>query len=909
MCPAKVKTKRVAPSPLSFFKGGLAGFLDRHFDLGPVTPLAPGNEHDDGEISLASLIPYTVPYDDQTIITKDDALISVMKLGGIYSDSLSAGRLKGFAQMRNTLWRAIADPTITVYAHLIRRKTTEYPEGEGEVFLSRAFNRAWRQNFEDDPFYVNDIYLTLVCSRVQQRSGLVGDLITSINKKLNRVTNAKEDDPFLEQSRKMQDCISRIVLILSDYGPRILRIQRWPKFDQQRVKAAQAFSEFLRFGLPRAPFVERFGLQPDYNADDVLDYLGPETSEIESFLAYLVNLQETRVAVTSDPIDRRILHSSVNAKLLGKFLEIESIGSRRIASVVSMGAWPEKPNARMLDDLLTTPAEFVMTQSFRFVGRLEADIELQRQIRQLAANDEEANEENIEASKAMRANLLAGRAVDGLHHFTILVHVEAPAEIENPEDKKNAIEALNDAVSKVTKGFLRMSVKPIREYLGTMTFFLSQLPGQHPKFIGRRGTITSENFAGFFSMHNTARGRIDGNLWGPAIMPFRTVTGSAYQYNFHREMDGMVPGHLGVAGKTGSGKTAIVTALLTMADKARPKVFYFDNREGAYVYMMAMGGKHYRLSPIRRTGWNPFQLPDTEENRLLLTDLMRMMREYHGERASEADFERFNKAINENYDLPNPKDRRLRNIAWCFGSIDKSTLASSMKAWYGDGALAGIFDNEEDNIDFGQCRHYCFEQRELIVDGVARKELPIMLHYLMHRITLSMNGDPFIIVLDEGQNLVKHQIWQQKIDSLIMQIRRKNGLLVFITPDARYLYDPVESIRKQSASLLLLPDKEAERGDYVNHLELTDDAFRFVQQDAMPRDFLVKRGDDNIRLNFDLDVPNLKQFIPILSGNEKSARLMHAIIEEFGTTDPDVWVPVLMDRAMAQNTHNLRLVA
>jgi type IV secretion system protein VirB4 len=112
-----------------------------------------------------------------------------------------------------------------------------------------------------------------------------------------------------------------------------------------------------------------------------------------------------------------------------------------------------------------------------------------------------------------------------------------------------------------------------------------------------------------------------------------------------------------------------------------------------------------------------------------------------------------------------------------------------------EGANWGVFDNEDDRIDLSTCRHYCYEMRQLIKDGAARPELPVVLSYPFHRIEQAMNGEPFIPVLEEGQNLVKHAYWRDKIDSYIMQIRRKNGLLIFVTPDAKYLYSETDSIQ------------------------------------------------------------------------------------------------------------------
>ncbi|MBD4589935.1 type VI secretion protein, partial [Xanthomonas citri pv. citri] len=91
--------------------------------------------------------------------------------------------------------------------------------------------------------------------------------------------------------------------------------------------------------------------------------------------------------------------------------------------------------------------------------------------------------------------------------------------------------------------------------------------------------------------------------------------------------------------------------------------------------------------------------------------------------------------------------------------------------------------------------------------------------------------------------LVKHAYWREKIDSYIMQIRRKNGLLVFVTPDAKYLYCETDSIQKQTATKIYLPNGEAKRTDLVDVLGLTPAEYEFVR-DTPPenRTFLIRRG-------------------------------------------------------------------
>jgi type IV secretion system protein VirB4 len=306
------------------------------------------------------------------------------------------------------------------------------------------------------------------------------------------------------------------------------------------------------------------------------------------------------------------------------------------------------------------------------------------------------------------------------------------------------------------------------------------------------------------------------------------------------------------------------------------------------------------LTVQRPTGWNPFQLPDTPENRTYLIELLSLMRTCYGGAVSPDDMERFHAAIEENYGLLLP-ERRLRHIAWCFGQGD---LHKAMRLWYGDGANAGCFDNETDNIDLSQCRHYCYEMGELIRDGAARPELAVVLSYPFHRIAQAMNGEPFILVLEEGQNLVTHAYWRDKIDAYLMQIRRKNGIVIFVTPDPKYLYCETDSIKKQAVTQLYLPNSNAVRRDYVDELGRTQAQYEFIR-DTPPesRKLLICRGRESVKAVFDLsDIPEV---IPVLSSNEKGVRLMHDILEELKTDDPQIWVPVFMARALATGTHNI----
>lgn len=147
---------------------GITNFIKEKFDLSLSVPEPDGLAIARKEKPLREILPYTVHYDDETIITKDDGLVQVIKLDGLYYESLTLQQIKQFERQRNTILRSIANSDRGIYVHLIRRKVTSYPGGEGETWFSRQFNAAWKSHYQQNSFFVNDIYISIVQNRVRQ---------------------------------------------------------------------------------------------------------------------------------------------------------------------------------------------------------------------------------------------------------------------------------------------------------------------------------------------------------------------------------------------------------------------------------------------------------------------------------------------------------------------------------------------------------------------------------------------------------------------------------------------------------------------------------------------------------------------------------------------------------------------
>ncbi|MDU8387927.1 MULTISPECIES: type VI secretion protein [Pseudomonas] len=879
--------------------------------------LSLGIQHPEGamldldELTVSQMVPYDVHYDDETVQTTDDALVQVLKIDGLMFDSLSAQQIKMFEQRRNTVLRTVASSDLAIYAHVIRRKIYDFPDGEGGTWFSRTLNKALRKRYASRGFYVNEIYISLVRRRF--RGGVPGLLDRGIALITGNSSSQNEEESLERMADGLYKASNLVMRGLSDYGVKRLRIQRHPVATNGKIDRETAYQSVKRFLWDWDNFKENLGDHEEYAEDEFVDYLGEEFCEISSFFNYLINLSYRKIPVTELAIKESLPYARLNFRILSNMCEVRGNTDARIGAMLSMGEWPRRTPSRMMDKFMQQPVEFIITQSFFFLNRIESESAMMDETRRITVADPHkiSEDDSKELTEGIRA-LRRGDSVNGAHHLTIFIHVPSLPMV-NDENRKENMRTLDHAVGLVEGCFVDMNVKPVREWFAMETFFWSQLPGQQDALIGRRGKIKSGNFAGFVSLHNFARGRREGNLWGHAITAFETESGTQYNFNFHREMEGMVAGHMGLSADTGSGKTTLLAELVSEADKAFPVVYWFDNKFGAKVFMKAMGGVHTLLSPHACMHWNPFKLPDTPQNRAYLVDLQILMRECYASPknpTTEDHIKRFKNAVDENYDLPFV-DRRLRNIVWTYGNGE---LADSMAIWHGakgiTGANAGVFDNENDNIDLTKSRHYCFEMMELLKNQEARPELAVVMSYPLHRIELAMDGRPFILVLEEGQNLVKNEFWRKRIDSFIMQIRRKNGILIFVTPDAKYFHSETDSIDKQTVTKIYLANDTVKDEDHQNLTVVEREWLRKL--DPKERKFLIRRGQESIRACFDLssDKPDedLSDFIPVLSSNDVGVALMESIIERLGTDEPSVWVPVFMQEAKAKNTHNLRAV-
>lgn len=594
-----------------------------------------------------------------------------------------------------------------------------------------------------------------------------------------------------------------------------------------------------------------------------------DCSEVLEFLSLLIEGETRPVLMPEEDVGhylptRRISFGQETVELAGG-------GGREPAYVgmVAIKDYPVRTAPGMLDELLRLPVEMTVSQSFGFVERHDALSRMNLALRRMWSADDEAISLRDSLADA-KDDAAAGRASFGEHHLTVAIRADTPA-------------AVDEGVAEVIAGLADIGVIAVREDIAVELAFWAQLPGNF-KYIVRKGLVSTSNFASLASGHNFPIGEAEGNHWGQALTLLETTAAGPYYFNFHtRDL-----GNFTIIGPTGSGKTVVLNFLLAQARKYRPRLMFFDKDRGAELFIRAIGGRYDVLRPGSPSGLNPLQLDDTPANRQFLLDWVGLL---IGEATVQESLQ-IKDAIDACFAQP-ARHRRLKNLAQLFRGAHRphaEDLWGRLRPWWGDGEHAWLFDNAEDLTDIA-AETVGFDMTAILDDRTTRS--PAMM-YLFHRVEERLDGSAAIVVVDEGWKALDDEVFVRRIKDWEKTIRKRNGIVGFATQSAQ---DALESqiasaIIEQAATQIFMVNPKARVEDYVEGFGLTRHEYELIK--SLPDSthcFLVKRGGESVLAR--LDLTGEKDLLVILSGRERTVRLLDGIRQRVGDAPEDWMLPLL----------------
>ncbi len=505
-----------------------------------------------------------------------------------------------------------------------------------------------------------------------------------------------------------------------------------------------------------------------YGAQPLGDYAGPNgttNNELLELLSALYNGEMRPVRRPGDDVDigHMLPYRRVSFGL--DALEQRGSGAPDFSAILGLKDYPEATTPGLLDALLRLPYEMIVSESYAPTERQTARERMDLAIRRLKSADEEAAAERGDMLAARDA-LGAGSVGFGDHHLTVLV-------------RERDLARLDDAAAACAAAISDTGAIAVREDTNLEPSFWGQFPGNEG-YLVRRALISSANMASFGSLHGFALGKPDGNHWGEAVTLLQTTSSTPFFFNFHH---GDL-GNFSVIGPSGSGKTVVMNFLAAQAQKFKPRTVLFDKDRGAELFIRGIGGRYDSIRSGEPTGFNPLALPDTPGNRGFLRDWLSVMLKAEGPEEDATIATAVDAAYANDGSL-----RRLRHFKELLSGARRpqpGDLADRLAAWIGDGEHGWLFDNAEDKLDLG-ARVLGFDMTALLENPKLRT--PTMM-YLFHRIEERLDGDPTMILIDEGWKALDDEIFAARIRDWLKTLRKRNALVGFATQSAR---DALES--------------------------------------------------------------------------------------------------------------------
>lgn len=610
-----------------------------------------------------------------------------------------------------------------------------------------------------------------------------------------------------------------------------------------------------------------------YGARLLGDYQGAggTCSEVLELLSALYNGEMRPVRRPADDADigrmlpyRRISFGLDAMELRGA----GGAGESSFASLVSLKDYPDSTAPGLTDALLRLPCELVLSESYAPSDRQVSRERIDLAIRRLKSADEEAMAERREMMLA-RDSLGTGAVAFGDHHLSILV-------------RSNRLDALDDVTAMCAAALADAGAVAVREDVNLEPGFWGQFPGNEG-YLVRRALISSANMACFGSLHGFAMGQASGNHWGDAVTLLQTTSATPFFFNFHQ-------GDLGnftVIGPSGSGKTVVMNFLAAQAQKFSPRTILFDKDRGAEVFVRGIGGRYSRVAAGHPTGFNPMALPDSAANRAFLRDWLGVLLAAKGpeEMATIAG------AVDAAY-ANDPALRRLTHFRELLAGSrrpEPGDLASRLEAWIADGEHGWLFDNAEDRLDLS-ARTLGFDMTALL--ETPRLRTPVMM-YLFHRIEERLDGEPTMILIDEGWKALDDEVFAARIRDWLKTLRKRNALVGFATQSARDALDSriATALVEQTATMIFMPNSRARPEDYCEGFGLTAHELDLIRTlPAQSRCFLIRQSDASVVVR--LDLSGMPEVLAVLSGRESVVRRLDALRAEYGDA-PSAWYPAL----------------
>lgn len=630
-----------------------------------------------------------------------------------------------------------------------------------------------------------------------------------------------------------------------------------------------------------------------------------------AFFHRLITGNWQRVAVTRTPFYETL--STPDVFFTTDTAECQTVSGSRFFRSLEIKDYAPETHTGLLDALLYAESEYVLTQSFTCMARDEAQKHIRLAEKRLNSADDDALSQREELI-VLRDLLQSGHVSCGKYHFSLLVSSDSADQVVR---ETNAL----------AQPFADLGIMTTLSTLSLPAVYLAQLPGVYtlrPRLVA----VSSQNYADMAGLHNFHPHKRNGNPWGEAIAILTSPGGGGYYLNLHDSQAGRndfnekTPGNTAIIGKTGSGKTLLMTMMMQLMQKYRhPATFaaastvkrlttvYFDKDRAAEMAIRQMGGRYFRLRTGVPTGFNPFSLPPTRRNIRFIKRLVRMLCRRDGKPLDPRDEERISAAV-DTIMLDYPAEYRRYGITRLLEVLPEpptkeartNGLRIRLKQWAQGGEFGWVFDNEEDTFTLGDIDNFGIDGTEFLDDDDIRGPVTF---YLLYRVTSLLDGRRLVMFMDEFWKWLADVEFSTFSLNMLKVIRKLNGIFVPATqsPDEIVKHPIAPAIIEQCSTQIFLANPKASQADYVEKMHVPLPVYDIVRRLDPGEYYMVilktplRAGETRPFVSLaKMDLSGLGKLTRILSGSEDNLKIFDAFFQE--GMPPDEWKEKFLELAI-----------
>jgi type IV secretion system protein VirB4 len=784
-------------------------------------------------------LPYLGHIRPDVVLLSDGSLLAMGTLHGVPHELAAEAERNAAARLLNSLWRNIADDTLTIGAHLVRHKSADQlPPAVFRNGFASELDQVYRERVLEAQLYQNTWFLSLLKTPRNLVGGSTGG--RSVARTLARLRR-RQVGAAPELLGELEDLWGAVARSLDAYDVRRLGLR-----EQGPVS-----------GLRRGEAL---------------------FSEIAEALRLILTGEFLPVPLVSGPLGNAIY---TDRAIFGRrAYEIRAPGGSRFGALFGFREYPATTWPGMLDAVLSLPSPLVLSQSFSFLARPDALAKLSLKANQMTAAGDKALSQ-IDGLVAAQDQLASGEFVMGAHHLSLAVYADSLAAL--------------DSRAGIARGELaNCGAVVAQESLGMEAAYFAQLPG-NLDWRTRPGAISSRNFAHLAGFDAFPRGQRQGR-WGPAMLRLKTTAATWYDYIPHVDDVGMTA----IFGRIGSGKTTFLLFLLAMFDQYMAQrdagaVVFFDKDRGGELLVRAVGGRYLVVRSGEPSGLAPLSgVDNSSSSRAFLVKWLKALiaLDGHGPLPPEDDG-RLARAVTGIMKMP-PELRSLEGLRQFLGWRDPKGAGARLERWCRGGALGWAFDGGRDEVDL-DAGVVGFDLTQILGD---RTIVETAAHYLLHRIRSVVDGRRFVLSCDEFRAYLINPQFAEMWEDFMLTVRKSNAIVLLVTQQPEHVLGSAfgATLVGQCFTKIFFPTPTADERVYRDELHLTAGEVRAIREDMLPgsRQFLIKRETGSVIVDFDLSA--MPECVAVLSSRANTVRFAERLRRQLGTDDPAAWLPEFMSR-------------